>query len=268
MTTLLFALALTATATSSAIGPAPALAAPDDLDSMGAGLNASAGLLAPGLGSYLQGDAAGGAFQTFAAVQGLSFFIPTFADAMVYDQWYGPRRTVAMVSAAALFGASYLAGIVRGGRALPTSGRPRDALRVRAGVSTVAGARSEELDYYDSLVPTVGQQVRVGVMLTSFLEIFASGQSLYGDFDDSDDLGLSIGGGLTGYIPTGTIVSPYVGASLAYHPDSPLLGFQAGLAVELSPRIDLMVGGRHVRATADDFSPAELSFEVGFVQAF
>lgn len=249
--------------------PASPSAKREGVDARSAGLAASAGLFVPGVASYTQGDYAGGALHTFWGLQGMAFFFPAMADIVGFDDWDTDRRYVALVSGAALMAVNYFASIVRAGRPAPTTGSPRDPLRVRVAVSTIVGGRGDSFsDYSNDLVPSVGQQLRVGVMIGPGIEAFVMGEATFGELYHGDDLGLSVGGGLTGYIPTGSAVSPYLGFGVAYHPESPVLTQRFGFAIELSPRVDLLVGGKTSITTDDEVNLGHLMGEIGFVQAF
>lgn len=236
-------------------------------------LAGTVGLVLPGVASYVRGDAAGGAFHMYTGMQSLGFFIGAMANLEDRGAWDNHRTGVAAATAAAIYGLNYLASIARAGGRLPTEGTTTDSMRLRLSISTVVGGRADDFDDgYGDVVASGGQQVSLGIMAGPVVEIAALVESLYGDFDEDErddrDYGLSVGAQLNFHIPTGTIVHPYLGISGAYHPKSPLLGTQLGLAVALSPRIELFFGGRLDMSTAHDPALGRAMGQFGFTRAF
>lgn len=230
-----------------------------------AAVASTAGLIFPGIGSMTRGDGAGGVFHAFVGFQAIGFFIvPTLARAN--DDWEGPRRDVAIASAATLFALNYFASIARAGRPLDESGTPTSSMRLRLGISTVAGAR---LSSYDSTgaTGTVGQLLSLGIMLGSVVEFGAVVESGFGDFDE-DDYGISLGGQVTLHLGGNEHLHPYLGFSLGFHPDTPLIGVKTGVALTLSPSIEMMMGVRTDFSTAGELDRARSTAQLGFVRAF
>ena len=237
------------------------------VDAGHAGIAAGPGLFVPGLASFMKGDAAGGTLHLVWGLQGLGFALPALIDRATHEKWDSDRSYVAIVSGAGLFLVNYLASIVRAGRPASDTGATLDPLRVRLGITTVAGPRRDSIYYDDDMVPTIGQRLRIGVMIAPGLELALSGDAMFGDFDGGE-AGLSVGGDLTGYIPTGTRVRPYIGMGVGYHPETPLVFGRAGLMIALSSSVDLQVGVQDAIATNYDVHNAYVQADIGFVQSF